>query len=194
MGRHKEFNREDVLDKAMVTFWRQGYEGTSIRHLIESMGIHRGSLYDTFGDKHSLFEETLAHYNCTVVEGNLAPLQGADTSLAALGGFFESVVDWSLEDGDRKGCLLVNTAAELAPQDPRISQQLTGYFYRIEATFAKVLERSRQRQELTHPGDISLLAKYLLANLQGLRLAAKLNPNRQTLQGLVDITLSTLTQ
>ncbi|WP_159785460.1 TetR/AcrR family transcriptional regulator [Sodalinema gerasimenkoae] len=194
MGRHKEFNRQDVLDKAMVTFWRQGYEGTSIRTLIESMGIHRGSLYDTFGDKHSLFEESLARYDRTVVEGNLAPLQEADASLAALGGFFESVVDWSLEDSDHKGCLLVNTAAELAPQDPRISQQLRGYFHRIEATFASVLERSRQRQELTHPGDISLLAKYLLANLQGLRLAAKLNPNRQTLQGLVDITLSTLTQ
>ncbi|NMG58023.1 TetR/AcrR family transcriptional regulator, partial [Geitlerinema sp. P-1104] len=67
MGRHKEFNRQDVLDKAMLTFWRQGYEATSIRNLIASMGIHRGSLYDTFGDKHSLFQETLAHYDHTVV-------------------------------------------------------------------------------------------------------------------------------
>ncbi len=194
MGRHKEFNRQDVLDKAMLTFWRQGYEATSIRNLIASMGIHRGSLYDTFGDKHSLFQETLAHYDHTVVETNLAPLQEADASLAALGSFFEAVVDWSLEDGDRKGCLLVNTAAELAPHDPRISEQLRRYFYRIELTFAQVLERARQRQEMTHSGDISLLAKYLLANLQGLRLAAKLDPNRQTLQGLVDITFSTLTE
>ena len=143
MARPKEFKREDVLDKAVLTFWQQGYYGTSIRHLIASMGIHRGSLYDTFGDKHSLFEESLARYDHTVVGTNLAPLEEADASLATLASFFESVVDWSLQDGDRKGCFFVNTAAELAPHDAAIAQQLRGYFYRIESTFATVLERDR---------------------------------------------------
>lgn len=50
MGRHKEFNRDEVLMKAMETFWHYGYEGTSIQTLVEKMGINRGSLYDTFGD------------------------------------------------------------------------------------------------------------------------------------------------
>ena len=57
MGRNKEFEEEAVLQKAMELFWKQGYEKTSMSDLVEHMGIHRKSLYDTFGDKHSLYLE-----------------------------------------------------------------------------------------------------------------------------------------
>ncbi|MFO8037968.1 MAG: TetR/AcrR family transcriptional regulator [Sodalinema sp.] len=192
MARPKEFKRHDVLNQATLTFWRQGYEATSIRTLLEAMGIHRGSLYDTFGDKHSLFKASLEHYDRTVIAHNFAPLQQPDASRGALVDFFKSVVDWSLNDGDRKGCLLVNTAAELASQDPDIAQQVAASFEKIEQTFAAVLWRSRQNGELTHSGEIHLLARYLLVNLQGLRITAKIQPNQPTLQDLADITLSTL--
>lgn len=192
MARPKEFDQHDVLNKAMLTFWQQGYEATSIRNLIETMGIHRGSLYDTFGDKHSLFKASLEHYDRTIIRPNLAPLWQPDASMGALVDFFKSVVVWSLNDRDRKGCLFVNTAAELASQDRDIAQQVAGYFQDIEQTFAAVLCRSRQNGELTHPGNIHLLAQYLLVNLQGLRITAKVQPNQQTLQDLANITLSTL--
>ncbi len=55
MGRSKEFEERVVLQKAMELFWKQGYEKTSLSDLVEHMGIHRRSLYDTFGDKHTLF-------------------------------------------------------------------------------------------------------------------------------------------
>ena len=54
MSRHKEFDREDVLEKAMQVFWSQGYECTSVQDLVDAMGINRGSIYATFGDKHGL--------------------------------------------------------------------------------------------------------------------------------------------
>ena len=192
MARPKEFDRQDVLNKAMLTFWQQGYEGTSIRTLLERMGIHRGSLYDTFGDKRSLFQASLEHYDRTVIAHNFAPLESPDASREALVDFFASVVDWSLDDGDRKGCLLVNTAAELASQDAEIAQQVSRYFQTIEQRFERVLWRSRQKGELTHSGDLRLLARYLVMNLQGLRITAKVQPNPQTLQQLADMTLSTL--
>ncbi len=66
MARHKKFEREEVLGKAMETFWRYGYQGTSIQDLLENMGINRGSLYDTFGNKRSLFLAAIAHYDETV--------------------------------------------------------------------------------------------------------------------------------
>lgn len=192
MARPKEFDQQDVLNKAMLTFWQQGYTGTSIRTLLERMEIHRASLYDTFGDKHSLFQASLEHYEHRVIAPNFAPLESPDASREALVDFFASVVNWSLNDGDRKGCLLVNTAAELASQDGAIAQQVAGYFQTIEQRFERVLWRSRQKGELTHSGDLRLLARYLLMNLQGLRITAKVQPNRQTLQQLADVTLSTL--
>ena len=59
MGRSKEFEESEALQKAMELFWQQGYEKTSMSDLVEHMGVHRGSLYDTFCDKHTLFLKTL---------------------------------------------------------------------------------------------------------------------------------------
>ena len=62
MPRKKQFGVDDVMHKAMVAFWDHGYQATSLQDLVECMGINRASLYDTFGDKYSLFIETLHSY------------------------------------------------------------------------------------------------------------------------------------
>src|SRR5438045_9407687 len=62
MARQKEFNRDEVLHKAMEVFWTRGYEGASIQDLVKHMGINRQSIYDTLGDKHSLFLQALDRY------------------------------------------------------------------------------------------------------------------------------------
>ena len=62
MARQKEFDRDEVLHKAMEVFWMRGYEGTSIQDLVKYMGINRQSIYDTFGDKHTLFLQSLDRY------------------------------------------------------------------------------------------------------------------------------------
>ncbi|MEJ1318421.1 helix-turn-helix domain-containing protein [Latilactobacillus sakei] len=58
--RTKEFETTAVLDKAMLVFWRQGYEQTSMQNLVDEMGIHRRSIYDTFGDKHQTIYRSLS--------------------------------------------------------------------------------------------------------------------------------------
>ena len=62
MARSKEFEENEVLDKAMRLFWEQGYEKTSMTDLVEHMGIHRRSLYDTFGDKHTAVSESYGSF------------------------------------------------------------------------------------------------------------------------------------
>ena len=62
MARSKEFNPERALEKAMRLFWHSGYYNTSLEALMREMGIARQSLYDTFGDKRSLYLKALAHY------------------------------------------------------------------------------------------------------------------------------------
>src|ERR1700738_3778032 len=58
----KQFDRDEVLDRAMAAFWTRGYEATSIDDLVEATGINRGSLYGTFGDKRRLFLSALHRY------------------------------------------------------------------------------------------------------------------------------------
>ncbi len=78
MARHKEFDQDEALQKAMEAFWARGYEATSMQDLVEHMGINRQSLYDTFGDKHSLFLKALDRYHEVETRKLLAFVVGAE--------------------------------------------------------------------------------------------------------------------
>ncbi len=75
MARPREFERDVVLDRAMQVFWSRGYEATSIQHLVDRMGIQRGSLYDTFGDKRALFFAAINRYDRVVTAKLVAVLE-----------------------------------------------------------------------------------------------------------------------
>src|SRR6201986_4496734 len=114
MARHKEFDRDEALQKAMEVFWSRGYEAASIQDLVEHMGINRQSLYDTFGDKHSLFLQALDRYR--EVEGRklFGLLEQSGSVKRALRQGFEVVVEGSLGGGERRWCCVGNATSELA--------------------------------------------------------------------------------
>ena len=84
MARPKEFEHDVVLDRAMRVFWSRGYEAASIRHLVGRMGIQRGSLYDTFGDKRALFFAAIDRYDRVVTARLLATLDEPTSGLDAI--------------------------------------------------------------------------------------------------------------
>src|SRR6267143_5467200 len=108
MARHKEFDRDETLQKAMEVFWSRGYEAASIGDLVKHMGINRQSLYDTFGDKHTLYLLALDRYR--EVEGRrmFELLEQPGSVKKTLRQLFEGVVDGSLRDGQRRGCFMGN--------------------------------------------------------------------------------------
>ncbi|MGC0054749.1 TetR/AcrR family transcriptional regulator [Brucella pituitosa] len=64
-GRPRNFDRDDALGQAMVIFWEDEYEGTSISDLTKRMGIGTKSLYAAFGSKEQLYSEALHLYLST---------------------------------------------------------------------------------------------------------------------------------
>src|SRR5918911_4112509 len=104
MARRKEFNRDEALHKAMEVFWARGYEAASINDLVEHMGINRQSLYDTFGDKHSLYLQALDRYR--EVEGRkmFEALEQPGSVKRALRQLFQGVVEGSFCNAERRGC------------------------------------------------------------------------------------------
>ncbi len=192
MARHKEFDREVVLEKAMATFWRYGYEGTSVQTLVENMGINRGSIYDTFGDKRSLFLAAIQHYNEAVVKKLIVALEAPDASKQVIIDRFYNLIDRAVADKDRKGCLLVNTAVEVCPHDAHTASQIAADFKRIENAFKKALSRAREKGELSGDRDVTALARYLTCNLQGLRVISKVNPDPKFLRDIAKVALSAL--
>ncbi|MDJ0714306.1 MAG: TetR/AcrR family transcriptional regulator [Prochloraceae cyanobacterium] len=192
MARHKEFDREVVLEKAMATFWRYGYEGTSVQTLVENMGINRGSIYDTFGDKRSLFLAAIQHYNEAVVKKLIVALEAPGASKQVIIDRFYNLIDRAVADKDRKGCLLVNTAVEVCPHDADTASQIAADFKRIENAFKKALSRAQEKGELGGDRDVTALARYLTCNLQGLRVISKVNPDPKFLRDIAKVALSAL--
>jgi len=90
VARPREFEREEVVEKALGVFWRQGYQATSVQDLVEATGLNRGSLYDTFGDKHGLFLEVVEHYRSHVTARRLAKLEEPGPARAKIETFFKA--------------------------------------------------------------------------------------------------------
>jgi AcrR family transcriptional regulator len=135
MARPREFDEGTVSDAAVLCFWKQGYEATSVRDLVAQTGITAASLYNAFGDKRALYQKALDHY----VEASVADRIRRCEALPhrqAIEAFFEDIVKRSLNDRDRKGCMLVNAALDVAPHDPAFRQIVAEVPVDIEAFFS----------------------------------------------------------
>src|ERR1700747_305287 len=119
MGRPREFDAAAALDGAMDACGGAVYEATSVRDLASRMGIAGASLYNAFGAKRSLFREVLRRYAERSTRERVARLESTLPPKQAVCALLGEIVERSV-DGDRRGCLLVNTALEGAPRDPEL--------------------------------------------------------------------------
>jgi TetR/AcrR family transcriptional repressor of nem operon len=192
MARHKEFDRDEALQKAMEVFWSQGYEAASMQDLVSHMGINRQSLYDTFGDKHTLYLHALDHYR--EVEGRkiFALLEQAGSVKKSVRRLFEGVVEGSLCDRERRGCFMGNAMSELAGRCQETAKRTCSNMAATEEAFYRTLLRGRKQGELKRLRDLRAVARFLYSSLQGLSLMAKATQDRKKLDDVVKITLSVL--
>ncbi len=190
MARQKEFNQHEVIDRAMRLFGEQGYERTSVEDLVRCTGLGRGSLYDTFHDKHSLFLLALQRYR---EEGrkNLTALRNAQGPfLEALRHFFAALIDETMNDMNHRGCVMVNTVLEVAPHDPEVAALTQAATGETEEAFYHVLIKAQAAGELAWTHDPHRLARFLLNTMLGIRVLARTNPDRSTLEDIVLTALS----
>ena len=192
MARPREFDETAVLDAAVEHFWLFGYQAASIRELAVSMGITGASLYNAFGDKRALFRIALARYAETNIESRIKRFEGDFTSRKAIEAFFRDVIGYSLKDGNRKGCLLVNSALEFDPDDRETKDVVRDVFIEIEAFFKRTVLAGQESGEIPQTQPAGDLARLLLSALLGIRVLARVRPNRALLDGIVRAALSLL--
>lgn len=175
-GPSKQFDREEILEKAMKLFWERGYEATGVSQLLEHLGIGRQSLYDTFGDKRSLYMECLGHYYETRVGPMIALLRKPGPALDNIRTFFR-LIEQEAESFGNDGCLIGNCTAEMVRHDPEIGDRMVGYFKAMEDAFADVLERARKQGEIANDTKTRDLARAFVIMLQGMALIGKVIPD-----------------
>ena len=190
MGRSKEFEEKVVLRKAMELFWQQGYEKTSLNDLVEHMGIHRRSLYDTFGDKHTLFLKTIDCFSEFVKNRLELEILRAKTPKQAIQFIFNFMIDESAEHA--LGCLFVNAATELAPRDEEVEAKTKQAFREMENLLAACIRKGQQAGEIRQDYTAEALAENLHNSLLGIRVLARTSVSKEKLHRLADVSLSLL--
>jgi TetR/AcrR family transcriptional repressor of nem operon len=192
VARPREFEREVVLDRAMQVFWSRGYQATSIQHLVARMGIQRGSLYGTFGDKRALFFAAIDRYDRVVTAKLLATLEGPGSGKDAIRRFFRLKVELAMEPGRPRGCLVTNSAAELASRHRGTATRVGAVLTRIEAAFHQAVVRAQTAGEIDPARNPRALARFLTSSAQGLSVMAKAFPERAVLEDIVKVILAAL--
>ena len=189
MARPFEFDREETLSRAMDVFWEKGYKATSIQDLVDHMGINRGSIYNTFGDKHSLFIAAVEHYGEVVTTEMIKVLESPGSPLENLNEFFSKLVN-SPKQRRMKGCLISNTVVELAPHDQEAAKIVKSIMARIQQAFYSCLNRAVELGELPRNTDIAVLSHFLANSTHGLIVTGKSNSNSKLLKKVINVILS----
>ena len=117
-----------------------------MRDLLDGMGIGRGSFYDTFGDKHALFLAALDRFEYVRTSWIDEALE--DTGLDGIEEVFRRTIEGMVRFEPRRGCLLANTAVELAPHDPEVAARISRHVRRTEEAFTGALVRARGAGEI----------------------------------------------
>ncbi|MFT8349639.1 TetR/AcrR family transcriptional regulator [Clostridium saccharoperbutylacetonicum] len=179
MGRSKEFDENVVLQKAMELFWKQGYEKTSLNDLVEHMGIHRRSLYDTFGDKRTLFLKTMDFYEELIRNKIQTGVLKAETAKQAIRFIFDFIIE-GYED-KQWGCLTVNSATELALMDKEIKERIERTFMQTEQLLAELVRKGQQAGEISIEYEPEVLAEVLHNTLHGIRVQIRISASKEKL-------------
>ncbi|TKH44660.1 TetR family transcriptional regulator [Paenibacillus terrae] len=189
MARSKEFEVNEVLDKAIRLFWAQGYEKTSMQELVNFMGIHRRSIYDTFGDKHALFMKALERYETKQTSKMKCLVERQKPVKDLIREMFESTLR---NEGEPLGCFLVNSGVELGVLDPEVASLVQKSYTQTEELLATLILEGQQTGEIKANFEPRVISHYLMNAWLGLRTLVKTTTDQQKLKDIIDMTLSGL--
>jgi len=167
MARLKEFDPDEALEKAMQQFWRSGYDGTSMADLINCMGINRGSLYDTFGDKEELFKKAFEHYVNSRVTGLRGELKSSKSVVICFRNLLQKVGTMN------QGCMVTNSAAELCTKNSVVHKIIRDCMGESEEQFYQRIREGQAAGEISKDKSARDLAIYFVSTVQGMMITNK---------------------
>lgn len=191
MARTKEFDPDKALKIAVNVFWRLGYEHTSLETLMREMGISKQSLYDTFGDKRSIYFRAMSRYRDDTnayLRGLFAQEKSVKRGFAKI---FRAMIRENKAQHER-GCLLMNTNLSRSVDDVEIKEFLRDNQKQVEEIFVAAFTDAQTRGEIGTEKDPVAMSKFFVATIQGMRALARLNHDRKELECISAVALRSL--
>jgi len=187
VGRPREFEEDRVLEAVMNTFWRKGYEGTSLKDLCSATGLHKGSLYQAFGDKHQLFLRSLKYYMEQSFKEVAASAYLHDSPIANLRSLLNEITAKCVEG---EGCMILNSMVEMAPHDQEVKQMIDQSYVMQQRFLTDLIDRAQRVGEITIKKEPDRLAAVLMVTLAGLAATVKGFSNTDHVRHVLDDVLS----
>lgn len=192
MARPAEFDRTEVLEKAMEVFWRTGFNATSVADLVNATSLKPGSLYSAFQSKRGLFVEVIDTYAKRRVNSTKMLVQTATNPLDAIYEFFDRLRKDMTDDEIGRGCLMINTMLELATEDDDMRERVSNYLFEVEQEFVKALTKAKDMQLLDASANPEQIARFMMTQVWGLRVLSSTRPDSNSYQQTIDLMLSCL--
>ena len=169
----KSFDESDVIDQTMHVFWLKGYAATSISDITAATGLKRGSLYNAFDGKDDLFLRSLQKYDAEYRCVAQRKVEQIEDPVEAISTFFALIVKSTLDDPDRKGCLLVNTSLDIAVHDQEMKKLVANAFQSIAKFFESSIVRGQELGQIPRSIHPRPTAKTLVSCLVGIRVLGR---------------------
>ena len=174
MARPPKLDDDEVLDRAMHVFWRQGWTATSIRQLERELDLKAPSIYRRFGSKEELARAVLERYVERVMGRRIEKyLDGAADPLGNVRRFVDSALTPRREAEPLLGCLLTVTALDGPGTTPELAELLASGLAAIEEALTSELARAHERGQLALGLDPSGVAAQLALAFPGLMVLAR---------------------
>lgn len=155
--------------------------------LVNHMGIHRKSLYDTFGDKHTLYLKTVDLYDHQMSSALATGVEHSQTATEALQFIFSSLIH--SEEHPASGCFIVNSTVELAARDDDMNNRSIEMFANTEKLIKDIIVWGQQEDEFTTEYNAEVLAEYLHNVGVGLRVMAKTSITKEKLLRIATLSM-----
>lgn len=191
-GRPREFELDDAVRKAMGVFWDRGYHEASLPDLLEGMELSRGSFYKAFVDKRGVYLRALDVYIDDAIRKTGEILHSNSSPKAAIKDAFSRQVEESSGKEGLRGCFVVLSAVEMLPADEEVSARIARLFRRLQDLYAAAIIRAQALGEIDPELDERTLARFLVCQIQGMRVLGKAGANRDATKAMVDFALKPL--
>ena len=183
-GRPRTFDRDQVLDRAVTTFWTKGYDGTSLDDLTENMGINRPSLYAAFGNKHELYLEVINRYAATLGCRPVKAFDGEPDIKKAVAAFLETAIRCVTTKNGPKGCLCANVAVGDAENDEQVRNLLSEMFAKGNQVVAEFFHAAQELGQLPKGSDPCAMARMTISMTHSFAIRARVGASRDELSQL----------
>jgi TetR/AcrR family transcriptional repressor of nem operon len=191
MPRAKEFDETEVLDQALELFRARGFKHTSFNDLVRELGVSRQSLYDTYGDKHALYEAALRRYLERGLDGIRRKFDETVPVREAFGSFFEALIAGACANGS-PGCFMVNSMVELSPHDADTRALAQLHARELEGIFVSRLSAAQRQGQLARDKDPVALARYFYHTMLGLAVSSRALGDKEALRETARLALRVL--